>query len=194
MILSFVAYRRCARNGTGRLRSRLFLANLTVHVDDEEDTPMKLHFEDFKVGPFGTFGPRHVTREELIAFAKEYDPQPMHLDEEAAKHSMLKGLAGSGWHMCALTMRMMADGYILRSACLGAPGVDEVRWTAPLRAGDDLTLKVEVLSVRESGSRPTIGFVTMKHELLNAAGTSLMTMQCPIMMIRRHAAETAEAR
>lgn len=152
---------------------------------------MTLYFEDFKPGLFGTFGPRHVSREELLAFAREYDPQPMHIDEDAAKHSMLKGLAGSGWHMCALTMRMMADGYILRSACLGAPGVDEVRWTAPLRPGDDLTLIAEVVGTRESKSRPEIGFVTMKHDLRNARGVSLMTLTTPIMMRRRAANKDA---
>lgn len=152
---------------------------------------MMLYFEDFKPGPFGTFGPLHVSREDLIAFAREYDPQPMHVDEEAAKHSMLKGLAGSGWHMCALTMRMMADGYILRSACLGAPGVDEVRWTAPLRPDDDLTLIAEVAGTRESKSRPDIGFVTMKHDLRNAADVSLMTLTTPIMMRRRGADKDA---
>jgi acyl dehydratase len=150
-----------------------------------------LYFEDFKPGPFGTFGPKHVSREDLLAFACEYDPQPMHVDEEAAKHSMLKGLAGSGWHMCALTMRMIADGYVLHSACLGAPGVDEVRWTAPLRPGDDLTLIVEVVGTRESKSRPDVGFVTMKHDLRNAGGVSLMTLTTPIMMKRRPDGEGA---
>ena len=103
-----------------------------------------LTFEDFKPGHFGTFGPRHVTREEILAFAAEYDPQPMHLDEEAAKQSMLKGLSGSGWHLCSIMMRMMFDGFIGRTASLGSPGVNEMRWLAPLRPGDDLTLDIEV--------------------------------------------------
>jgi acyl dehydratase len=85
-----------------------------------------LTFEDFKPGHFGTFGPRHVTREEIIAFAREFDPQPMHLDEEAANRSMLRGLSGSGWHMCALMMRMLVDGFIgihRVSACAGRRGI-----------------------------------------------------------------------
>src|ERR1700730_3211946 len=81
-----------------------------------------LTFEDFKPGRFGTFGPRHVTREEILAFAAEYDPQPMHLDEAAAKKSMLKGLSGSGCHLGSLMMRMLFDGFIGRTASLGSPG------------------------------------------------------------------------
>src|ERR1700743_3201324 len=106
---------------------------------------MTLTFEDFPVGRLGSYGPHHVTREEILAFAAEYDPQPMHLDEEAASTSMLKGLSGSGWHLGALMMRMMCDGFILRTASLGSPGVNELRWLAPFRPGDDLTLDAEVL-------------------------------------------------
>lgn len=149
---------------------------------------MKLVFEDFKPGHFGTFGPRHVTREEIIAFAAEFDPQPMHLDEEVAKKSLLNGLAGSGWHMCSLMMRMMVDGYLHRTMSLGAPGVDEVRWLAPFRPGDDLTLDVEVMSSRPSQSRPEIGLVTFKCSISNAAGLRLAEMTAPLMVQRRDAA------
>src|ERR1700746_3370131 len=91
---------------------------------------MTLTFEDFPVGRFGTFGPRHVSREEIVAFAAEFDPQPMHLDEAAAATTMLGGLAASGWHLCSLMMRMMFDGFISRTASMGSPGVTEVRWLA----------------------------------------------------------------
>ena len=104
----------------------------------------------FAPGHFGTFGPRHVTREEILAFAAEYDPQPMHLDEAAANASMLKGLSGSGWHLGSLMMRMLFDGFIGRTASLGSPGVNEMRWMAPLRPGDDLTLDVDVAEARIS--------------------------------------------
>ena len=123
---------------------------------------MTLTFEDFAQGRFGSFGPRHVSREEILTFAAEFDPQPMHLDEQAAQASMLKGLSGSGWHLCSLTMRMLFDGFIGRTASLGSPGVNEVRWLAPLRPGDDLMLDVEVVESRVSGSRPTTGIVTFK--------------------------------
>ena len=146
---------------------------------------MTLTFEDFPVGRFGTFGPRHVTREEILAFAAEFDPQPMHLDDVAAKKTMLDGLSGSGWHLCSLMMRMMFDGFIGRTASLGSPGVSEVRWMAPLRPGDDLTLDVDVAEARVSKSRPDTGIVTFKGTIRNAAGVVLCEMESPIIVGRR---------
>jgi acyl dehydratase len=146
---------------------------------------MMLCFEDFPPGHFGRFGPRHVTREEILAFAAEFDPQPMHLDEEAAKHSMLKGLSGSGWHLCSLMMRMMVDGFIGRAASLGSPGVNELRWLAPLRPGDDLTLDVDITEARVSRSRPETGIVTFKAVVRNAAGLALCEWVSPIIVQRR---------
>src|SRR5262245_7385302 len=84
----------------------------------------KLYFEDFAPGWTAADGPRRVTREEMIGFAAQYDPQPMHLDEEAARHTMLGGLAASGWHTCAIMMKMIADNLLLDAASMGAPGVD----------------------------------------------------------------------
>jgi acyl dehydratase len=146
---------------------------------------LMLTFEDFPPGHFGTFGPRHVTREELLAFAVEFDPQPMHLDEEAAKRSMLNGLSGSGWHLCSIMMRMMFDGYIGRTASLGSPGVNELRWLSPLRPGDDLTLDVEIVEARVSRSRPSTGLVTAKAIVRNAAGEVLCEMVSPLIVRRR---------
>ena len=146
---------------------------------------MTLTFEDFPPRHFGTFGPRRVTREEILAFAAEFDPQPMHLDEAAAAKSMLKGLSASGWHLCSITMRMMFDGYIGRTASLGSPGVNELRWLAPLRPGDDLTLAIEVMEARVSRSRPSTGIVTFKALVRNAAGQLLCEMVSPIIVERR---------
>jgi acyl dehydratase len=146
---------------------------------------MMLTFEDFPPGHFGTFGPRRVTREEILAFAAEFDPQPMHLDEAAAQRSMLKGLSASGWHLCAIMMRMMFDGFIGRTASLGSPGVNEVRWLAPLRPDDVLSLDVEVAEARISRSRPESGIVTFKGVVRNAAGQALCDMVSPIMVQRR---------
>ena len=111
---------------------------------------MTLTFEDFTPGPFGTFGPRHVTRDEILAFAAEFDPQPMHLDEEAAKRRCWRACPARAGISCSIMMRMMFDGFIGRTASLGSPGVNEVRWLAPLRPGDDLTLDVEVAEARLS--------------------------------------------
>ena len=149
-----------------------------------------LVFEDFKPGPLGRFGPRHVSAEEIRSFAAEFDPQPMHLDEAAASHSMLKGLAGSGWHLCSITMRMMFDGFIGRTASLGSPGVNELRWLAPFRPGDDITLDVEVTEARVSRSRPTAGIVMFKMVTRNASGQVLCEMISPIIVQRRGEAAT----
>ena len=149
---------------------------------------MTLCFEDFPPGRFGCYGPRHVTREEILAFAAEFDPQPMHLDEEAAKRSMLKGLSGSGWHLCSIMMRMMFDGYIGDTASLGSPGVSELKWLAPLRPGDDLMLEVDVAEARVSRSRPETGIVTFKRIVRNASGEVLCEMTSPIIVKRREAA------
>src|SRR3984885_10558930 len=149
-----------------------------------------LVFEDFKLGPLGRFGPRHVTAEEIRAFAAEFDPQPMHLDEAAAAGSMLRGLAGSGWHLCSIIMRMMFDGFIGRTASLGSPGVNELRWLAPLRPGDDLTLDVDIAEARVSRSRPETGIVTFKCVISNAAGQALCEMVSPIIIGRRGDATT----
>jgi acyl dehydratase len=152
---------------------------------------MTLSFEDFPVGRLGTYGPRHVTREEILAFAAEFDPQPMHLDEEAAKHTMLQGLSGSGWHLCSLMMRMMFDGFVGRTASLGSPGVNEMRWLAPLRPGDDLMLEVDVTEARVSKSRPETGIVTFKAVVRNAKGQMLCEMTSPIIVSRREGTEGA---
>jgi len=144
-----------------------------------------LLFEDFKLGHLGRFGPRRVTREEILDFAAEFDQQPMHLDEEAASRSMLKGLSGSGWHLCSIVMRMMFDGFIGRTASLGSPGVNELRWLAPLRPDDELMLDVEVTETRVSRSRPATGIVMFRAVASNAAGQALCEMTSPIIVQRR---------
>ena len=167
----------------GRLRLPQITA--TIGPPSHQSSVMTLTFEDFPPGHFGTFGPRRVTREEILAFAAEFDPQPMHLDEEAAKRSMLKGLSASGWHLCSIMMRMMFDGFMGRTASLGSPGVNELRWLAPLRPGDDLTLDIDVTEARVSRSRPETGIVTFKGVVRNAAGQVLCEMVSPIIVQRR---------
>ena len=146
---------------------------------------MTLSFEDFPPGRFASYGPRHVTREEMLAFAAEFDPQPMHLDEEAARRSMLNGLSGSGWHLCSIVMRLMFEGYLGNTASLGSPGVNELRWLAPLRPGDDITLDIDVTEARVSKSRPETGIVTFKGVVRNAAGQQLCEIVTPIIVRRR---------
>ena len=146
----------------------------------------QLYFEDFSPGRVFKHGPRRVPREEMIGFAAEFDPQPMHLDEVAAKDTMMGGLSASGWYACCILMRMSVDAFVGRSTSMGAPGVDEARWLKPVRPGDNLTVRGSVLSARASGSRPDRGFVSFLWEVHNDRGEKVMTLVCPQMLLRRN--------
>ena len=148
----------------------------------------RLHFEDLVEGASMTFGPRTVTREEMIAFAAEFDPQPMHLDEEAAKRTMLGGLAASGWYTCVILMRLYADGFLADTSSMGAPGVDELRWLRPVRPGDRLSARVTVLDKRVSKSRPEMGLARMQIELVNQDGETVLHEKHTHLFGRRAAA------
>jgi acyl dehydratase len=144
-----------------------------------------LHFEDFVPGEVATYGAHLLTREEIIEFASEFDPQPFHLDEVAAKDTMLGGLAASGWHACAILMRLNCDGFLNRSTSMGAPGIDEVKWLMPLRPGVTLGVRRSCIEARPSRSRPEMGFVKFHFELTTAGGDVVMTQTCSIMFGRR---------
>lgn len=148
----------------------------------------KYHWEDFKAGDTAEYGPRLVTAEEIKAFAQRFDPQLMHLDEAAAAKTIMGGLCASGWHTCAIIMRMMVDGFLHDSASMGAPGVEEVRWLKPLRPGDRLLLRTTVLETRPSRSRPDSGFVRMMIEGFDAAGEKIISMTATLMQRRRASA------
>jgi acyl dehydratase len=145
----------------------------------------KHHWEDFEPGAVAIYGPRLVTREEIVAFAAEFDPQPMHLDEAAGAATMLGGLGASGWHICCLLMRMIADGFILDSSSMGAPGIEEMRWLKPLRPGTNIRVRVTVLESRSSNSRPEMGLVKFRDEVLDEANNCLATMVVTSMFVRR---------
>ncbi len=134
-------------------------------------------FEDFFVGQTIEFGHRLVDREEGLAFAKAYDPQPLHLDEEAAKASVLGGLSVSGWHTCAMVMRMMCDEYLLDSTSQGSPGIDNLRWLKPVRPGDMLRVRMTVDEVKASRSRPEIGLVRSSWQVFNQKDEAVMSME-----------------
>jgi len=150
----------------------------------------KYYWEDFKVGDTAPLGERLVDKAEMIAFAKAYDPQPFHVDEEAAKQSMFGGLIASGWHTVGMVMRMMVDSYLLESASLGSPGVDNVRWLKPVRPGDTIRATREVLETRASKSRPDMGVVKNRWEVFNQDGELVMTME-GYGMFRRREPESA---
>lgn len=145
-----------------------------------------LHFEDFKVGEVVDLGRYDVTAEEIKTFAREFDPQPFHVDEAAAKASILGGLCASGWHSCAMLMRMMVDSYLGRSAGMGSNGLDEVKWMKPVFAGETLTGRMTVLSARVSSKRPEMGILKMRWELFNTAGEQKLDMTgINFMRVRR---------
>ena len=126
-----------------------------------------VYFENRPVGHVIELGQHRVTREAIIEFATEFDPQPHHLDEEAANASILKGLSASGWHTCAIMMRMLCDGLVHRAASMGSPGIDEVRWMKPVRPDDLLTMRGVVKSARVSKSKPDMGIVDIEWSLFN---------------------------
>ncbi len=151
-------------------------------------TAKKWAFEDFVEGGAIRLGPKPVTAEEIIEFASEFDAQPMHLDEAAGKDGILGGLSASGWHTCAMFMRMMCDAFLLDSTSQGAPGIDHVRWKKPVLAGDTLTGQSTVISKRVSKTRQNLGFVTCRHELFNQKGDQVFELENICMFLKREVA------
>lgn len=143
-----------------------------------------LYFEDFHVGRTFECGPYPVTREEIVAFAEEFDPQPHHLDEEAAARSLLGGLAASGWHVCAMTMKMFADHMIPRMAARGGSGSREARWMKPVRPGDILRLEATVVGTKQSRGRPGIGHVTFECRVFNQRELAAIVYMTPVIATR----------
>lgn len=151
---------------------------------------IKYYWEDMPVGSTRDLGTITPTAEEIVAFATQFDPQPFHLDEEAAKQSVFGGLCASGWHTCALAMRMMCDAYLLESASLGSPGIDQLRWLKPVFPGDVLSLRMEVLEARPMASKPHVGLVKSRWEMRNQHGEPVLTMEGWGMFRRRGGAST----
>jgi acyl dehydratase len=146
----------------------------------------RIYWEDFVVGDVLPMGEKVVDRDEVVAFARAYDPQPFHVDEEAARRSMFGGLIASGWHTCAMVMRMMCDSYLNESASLGSPGVDNVRWLKPVRPGDTIRATRHITDKRASQSKPQIGIVKSRWEVHNQKGELVMTMEGTGMFERRN--------
>ena len=140
-------------------------------------TTPRWHWEDFTPGLTMTFGPRLVEREEIIRFATEFDPQPFHLDDEAAAASLFGRLAASGWHTCAMTMRMMCDAYLLDSSSLGSPGLEKIKWHHPVFPGDSLSGRMRVVESRPMNSRPTVGLLQSHWEVVNQDDILVLSME-----------------
>jgi acyl dehydratase len=145
------------------------------------------YWEDFAIGDVTDLGPVTVTAEEIVEFAERYDPQPFHLDEEAGRSTPFGGLIASGWHTTALFMGMFVRAILLDSASLGSPGVDEIRWRAPVRPGDTLTGRTTITDVRPSETNPGRGTVFTTNEVFNQDGTLVMSMKARGFFARRAA-------
>ncbi|MNT33976.1 Bifunctional protein PaaZ [compost metagenome] len=146
-----------------------------------------LYFEDFEVGSRRELGSYVVTEEELLAFARQYDPQPFHIDKEAAARSIYGGLISSGWMTCSIMMRLLVLSSTGKSASMGSPGVDEIRWLKPVYAGDTLTVVLNVLDTRPSQSKPDRGVVHTQWEATNQRGELVCTVKGMGMYGRRPA-------
>lgn len=146
-----------------------------------------LYLEEFKAGDrFETAG-KTISEAEILEFALKYDPQPFHMDVEAAKESIFGGLIASGVQTLAVALRMIVQAGIFAGTNLGSPGLDELRWHRPLRPGDTLRMVVEVLEVRPSSSKPDRGTVTLRYNALNQRGEVVMTCRCAQIIKRREA-------
>lgn len=147
-----------------------------------------IYFEDMEVGAERVFGHYDVTREEVLEFARKYDPQPFHLSDEAAAETHFGRLAASGWHTCAMTMRVIVDAISKeRQAGLGSPGVDELRWLKPVYPGDRITVSGKIIDKTPSRSKPEIGSVRTQTTVTNQDGVPVMRYTSIVLMRRRPA-------
>ncbi len=148
---------------------------------------IKYYFEDFVAGRVFEGGKRQLTEQDIIGFAREYDPQYFHTDPEAAKKSIYGGLIASGWQTVGVCMRLMCDSYLLDTACMGSPGMDEVRWLKPVFPGDTLRMSATVIAAKPSSSKPDRGMATMRWNIYNQKDELVMHMQGMQIMGRRPA-------
>jgi len=149
---------------------------MTLPEDASPRAP-RWHYEDFTPGLVLDLGTVAVTREAVLAFAAQFDPQPFHLDDTAAAQSLFGRLAASGWHTVAMAMRLMCDAYLNDSASLGSPGVENLRWLKPVYPGDTLSGRMEVVDRRVMNSRPGVGLVRSRWRIVNQEGADVMSME-----------------
>ena len=138
-------------------------------------TTPSMYWEDFTVGETYEMGRHTFTLEEILEFAAKYDPQPIHVDEAAAKASFYEGIIASGWHTCSVGMRFAVDSYINACVSLGSPGLDNIRWHKPVRPGDTITYRRTTLASRASQSRPGVGLMQGRIEAFNQPGELVMS-------------------
>lgn len=156
-------------------------------------TPAYWYWEDINEGLVLEFGPKKVDRDEVIRFATDFDPQPFHLSEEAGKASLFGGLAASGWHTAGMVMRLMCDGFLLKSSSLGSPGLDSLKWLRPVMVGDEIRARMTVLGRRPMKSKPNVGLVQTRWEAVNQRDEVVMTIENWAMFGRREPAKPEQA-
>jgi acyl dehydratase len=143
------------------------------------------YWEDIKEGEVVELGSQTMEKDRMVAFAREFDPQPFHTDEKAAEASIWGGLIASGWLTGSVLMRIFYDGYLKDTASLGSPGIDELRWLKPVRPGDTLTVRLTVLETAASRSKPDRGIVRSLMEVVNQHGEIVMTTKGVNFVTRR---------
>jgi acyl dehydratase len=148
-------------------------------------TGFRYYWEDFTPGKVVEHGSRTLSQEEIVAFARDWDPQRYHVDPRAAKRTPYGGLIASGWHTGCVLMRLMCDAYLNESSCIGSPGIDEWRFAQPVRPGDTLRFRATVLESRPSASKPDRGIVKFHWELLNQRGDAVVSMVGTQFYLRR---------
>ena len=143
------------------------------------------HLEDFAVGQTYGSGRIRIEGDRIKSFAAEFDPQPFHLDDDAARNSIFRGLAASGWHTAALTMRLLVESELKPAGGIVGAGFDEFRWPRPVRPGDELRVESEVLEVRPSKSRPGQGMIKLRTTTLNQNGEAVQVQVGNLVVPRR---------
>ncbi len=142
---------------------------------------MGIRYEDLEVGSRTEVGKHRFTADEIVTFAQAYDPQPFHVDAQAAKSSMFGGLVASGWHTCSVFMGMLVRGVLQGSTSMGSPGIEEIRWIKPVRAGDTITMYNKILDKRLSESKPDRGIVTTEWEGVDEQGETVITVRSKVI-------------
>ncbi len=145
----------------------------------------KYYWEDFSVGVVREFGQRKITEQEIVEFAREYDPQRFHISQDEAEQTIFKGLIASGWQTCSIMMRMMCDDFLLDSSSMGSPGLENLKWHKPVRPNDVLSLRTEVLEARAMKSKPDTGLVHLLWQCKNQEDEVVTSMQGWMMFLKR---------
>ena len=170
-----------------RAGANVMCADASIVRARQSDRPMpELYFEDFAAGQVFELGTHRFERDAIIAFARDFDPQPFHVDETAAAASNFGGLIASGWHTGSVMMRLVVDGLLARTASMGSPGLEALRWLAPVRPGDTLAATLTITAATQSQSRADRGYITTVTELANQDGVVALSVTAQLIIRRRH--------